>query len=215
VSVTERREGLASPGRRVCAALIDGTCLLGGFAAASGAAVVWAKQRDGSTSQALTDAMERWTAFAKTRRRAGPILSVASAVGLRNWRSPGMRLTGIHREDVRSGGPVTVRGALTRELAGQAHRRVVKVLIGPRLERHQARVQAIQPKVDAARREHPDDTAAEQRAIRQAYRDAGVNPAGYCGAPLVALSAEWLVMLSSPRHQSVVDWVAGIVMVRD
>jgi hypothetical protein len=42
-----------------------------------------------------------------------------------------------------------------------------------------------------------------------------VNPAGYCGAPLVALSAEWLIMLSSPRHQSVVDWVAGIVTVRD
>ncbi len=217
VSVTEHDREVASLGRRARAALIDGTCVVGGVAGAVGGAFVWARCREGSTSEALPDAMNRWNAFAQTPRwhRTGPVLAAASAIVMRNSRSPGMRLMGIHREDARSGGPVTVRSALIRQLASQAHGRLVRRVIAPRLERHQAKVQAIQPDVDAARRAHPDDKAAEQRAIRQAYREAGVNPMGYCTAPMIALTAGWLITLAMPHHQSLADWVAGVVMVRD
>jgi hypothetical protein len=99
--------------------------------------------------------------------------------------------------------------------AGPALSVLMRRLTGPRFERHQAQMQAVQGDVDAARHAHPDDKVAQQQAIMQVYRDAGVNPASCCWWPLAGLTLDVVVVLATPRHQSVADWIAGIVVVRD
>ncbi len=217
VSVTDHDRRFASLGRRLGAGCIDLTCILAVIAGATGAKLLWRKGRRDDLWKDLEDLLERGKAFMERPRwrRVGPVLSVASAVGLRNWRSPGMRLMRIHREDMRTGGPVTIRSVLTRHLVERARGRVMRRLTGARFERHQAQVQALQEDVDAARRAHPDDPAAQQRAIMQVYRDAGVNPAGCCWWLLAGLGVEALAVLATPRHQSVADWIAGIAVVRN
>jgi hypothetical protein len=217
VGVAQPDREFASVGRRLGAACIDVTCVLVAMAGVMGGRLLWDKRRPGDVFKDLEDLLERWNRFTETPRwrRAGPVLSVVGTVGLRNWRSPGLRVMGIHREDVRTGGPVTMRSVLTRELAGRARGRLMRRLTGPRFERHQAQVQALQGDVEAARRKHPDDKVAQQQAIMQVYRDAGVNPASCCWWPLAGITLDVVVVLATPRHQSVADWIAGIVFVRD
>jgi hypothetical protein len=144
------------------------------------------------------------------------VRSFATAVSRRNWRSPGMYLMHIRRADVRTGGPVTVRSALIRHLAGWGTTRLVsRRLLVPRLERQHAQAQAIQGKLEAARRQHPEDPQARQQAIMQVYRDAGASPTNCCWMPFIPTVINVLVMLATPRHQSAPDWLAGIITVRD
>jgi hypothetical protein len=218
MNATRGTRGLASLGRRARAGCIDAACLLGSMAGGMGAMLVWDTVRDGGHVTGLEHTLERWSALTQSPRwrRAGSALAVGSAVGLRNWRSPGMRVMGIHREDVRAGGPVTVRAALICHVAGQARGRLVKrVLLVPRYERYQEEVRALGDDVEAIRRQHPDDAGAQQRAIQAVYREAGVNPLSCCWPAFVPAVIDVLVTLSTPRHQSSADWIAGIVVVND
>ena len=145
----------------------------------------------------------------------GRRVSAGCTIGLRNWRSPGMRRVGIHEEDIRAGGPVTVRAALIRHLAGQARGRLVKRLMAPTFERHQEQMRALDDDVEAARRQHPDDREAQQQAIHAVSRDAGVNPLSCCWPAFVPAVIDVLVTLATPRHQSPAPWIAGIVVADD
>jgi hypothetical protein len=214
----QRDPELASLGRRLCCRFIDVAWILGLMAGTLGATVVWDKARERGALEGLNRRLERWNVFMKSPRwrRVGPVVSVAAAVGTRNWRSPGARAMHVRRRDVRTGGPVTVRAALTGHLASQAQMRLVKRLLAPRRKRHEAQVRAIQDDLDAARREHVDDPRAQHQAMAAVYRAAGVNPLRGCSpTALVPAILEALVRLGTPRHQSLSDWVAGIVVVRD
>lgn len=216
--ITQRDPELASLGRRLCAGCIDAACAVGGGAAFIGAVAVWTTLRGGGEGEGLEDAMERFPRFAESLgwKRVEPVLALTSAVSRRNWRSIGMYLMHIRRADLRTGGPVTVRSALIRHLAGWGVSRLLsRRLIQPRLKRHQAQAQALQGEVDAAYRRHPDDPQARQQAITQVYRAAGVNPASCCWMPLIPAAVNVLVILGTRRHQSPADRIAGIVLVTD
>jgi hypothetical protein len=105
---------------------------------------------------------------------------------------------------------------LTRQLVVQARARLVRRVGAPRRERHEARVRAIQPEIDAARREHADDPQAQAQAVTAVYRAKGVSPFGGCSSAMVIPAViDAAAILVTPRHQSPADWIAGIVTVRD
>jgi uncharacterized RDD family membrane protein YckC len=208
---------LASLRRRACAGGVDATCLLGGVVVTVGGMLAWDKLRDTSHGAGLESALKRWAGAAELPRwrRARWALGLGTAVAERNWRSPGMRLMGIHRADARTGGPVTVRSALIRHLVGSGISRLVsRRLLTPRLERQQAELQGLQADVDAARRQHPDDPHAQQRAIMEVYQGSGVGLRSCCWIPVVFAVINDLIILFTPRHQSPADWAAGVVVVR-
>jgi uncharacterized RDD family membrane protein YckC len=215
---SRRQPELASLGRRLGAGCIDVSCVIGAIAVPMGGALIWSRARHGDAWRVVEHAQQRVTAWGETLgwQRAEPVRSFATAVNRRNWRSPGMYLMHIRRADVRTGGPVTVRSALIRHLAGWgAWRLVSRRLVLPRLLRQQERMRALHADVEAVSRQHPDDPQARQQAIMQIYHDARATPTNCCWMPLVPCVISGLVILSTPRHQSLADWVAGIVVVSD
>ena len=85
-----------------------------------------------------------------------------------------------------------------------------------RRERHEAQIRAIQDDIDAARRQHPDDSAAQQQAVTAVYRAKGVTPFGACSPAMFAPAVLGVaVTIATPRHQAPTHWIAGIVTVRD
>ena len=215
--ISQRDPELASLSRRTCAGCIDAACVLSGTGAATGGLLVWSRVRQGADWRGWDDVEERVTRFMESLgwKRAEPVLALATASSRRNWQSLGMYLMRIRRQDVRTGGPVTVRSALIRHLAGWGVLRLVsRQLLQPRLKRHQAQVEALQGDIDAARRQHHDDPQAQQQAITQVYRAVGVNPTSCCWMPFIPIAINVLVIACAPRHQSAADWVAGIVTVR-
>jgi hypothetical protein len=212
VTRRQRDPEVASLRRRAVASCIDAAFVLSVFAGAIGGGTLLNGRQNGLSKGRLAGPMDRWNAWSQS-----PLwqrTSVARAVALRNWPSLGMHLLHIHREDAHSGGPVTVRSALTRHLVEQARVTVAKELMGP-WQRNQERMHALDDDVRAARRQHPDDPPAQQRAIMEVYRAAGVSPTRTCWLPLAPLVVEALVTLATPRHQSLPEWAAGIVVVRD
>jgi hypothetical protein len=215
--ISQRDPELASLGHRLGASGIDAGCVVCGMACLMGPMAIWSRVRDGNVWEGLEKRATR-LADSLNPRRDEPLMTLATAVNRRNWRSPGMYLMHLRRCDARTGGPVTVRSAVIRHLVDQARDRLISRLLTPRIERYQASMNAIQPELDAARRQHPDDFAAQQQAISQIYSDAGVNPTGGCWLPLLPLAvrgADGLMVLFMPRRQSPPDWLAGIVTVRD
>jgi hypothetical protein len=211
VSVVHSDPQLASLGRRVLAAGIDATCILSAIAAALAATVSWGWRKDDEAGRLAP--LKRWNEWAKSP--AWRCAALAYAVGLRNWRTPGMRLTRLRRVDARTGGPVTVRRALTRHLAEQARGAVNKRWLTSWQSRTRAPVDALKDDVKAAHRAHRGDPEAQQQAVMDIYAAAGVNPSARCWQLMVPVAAEALVTLCGPRHRSPYDWIAGIVVVRD
>jgi hypothetical protein len=216
--VMRRDPELASLSRRLCSGCLDASWIVGLMAGTLGATIVWDKVRERGALEGLTHRLERWTAFTGSPRwqRAGPVVSVIWAVGMRNSRSPGMRVMHIRRADAHTGGPVTARAALVSHVVGQAQSRLVKRMAAPRRERHEAQIRAIQDEIDAARRQHPDDSAAQQQAVTAVYRAKGVTPFGACSPAMFAPAVLGVaVTIATPRHQAPSHWIAGIVTVRD
>jgi uncharacterized RDD family membrane protein YckC len=202
---------IAPIGRRVVAGLINGAIF--GTSAVVGLGVSLTEER-------WPDAYSRLVPLGRVVKRAADFMNapawrrvaigLTDAVVLRNRPSPGARLVGIRRADARTGGPVSVRSAATRYAAKEAQAQLVKPLALHQVKR----AQGLQGAVEEARQRHPDDEVAASRATMEVYKHHDVNPLG-CLWVLVPAALNALVMLSVPRHQSLVDWVAGIVVVRD
>jgi hypothetical protein len=212
VRVTQRDPEAASPGRRVLASCIDAPCILSALAGTMGGVARWGRREDDRAGGRLPASLDRWNAWSESPRwqRTG----TARAVALRNWPSLGMHVMHIHSADARTGGPVTVRSALTRHLVEQARGRLVKELMAP-WRRNQERTHALRDEIKAAQRQYRDDRQAQLRAVMEVYRAAGVSPMSGCWVPVLPVAVDALVTLSMPRHQSVSEWLAGIVVVRD
>ena len=209
--VTTRVRDLEPVGlsQRFLAALIDsgmGVGVLGGLGALAlergRPDVLERLRRAGATPKRLGD----WTSSPRARR-GQLVLGVVWAVAMRNARSPGMRAAHVRRVDARTGGPVTVRSALTRVAFQRAWKAGTRRVTQPVFDRWRAgatqsaesgRTQTDDPRAEA-------EFAASQRA----------HVAGCCGTVVAMTAIQELPMAFTSRRQNLTEWVAGIVVVRD
>jgi hypothetical protein len=207
---------IASLGERFVAASIDGGLIVGAVGAviggAIGASALIAKE-PATASERFEQLAERMPALDE---RPWPQLvkttSGLADVALRNTRSPGMRVMRIRRADARTGGPVTLRSAIIRQLVGLALGRLGVRVWRPAFERYQERSKALAAEFQEVRRQHPDDPEAES-AFFSSHANTGM--ASCCGAMVVSIAVQYVTTMLSPHRQNVSDWVAGIVVIRD
>ena len=199
---------------RFLAGLIDsgsGVGLLG--AAAAGALEAW-RPHTLERLRRLTRVAERWGALINSPRgqRANSVVSVLWTVGMRNTRTPGMRVVHIRRVDARTGGPVTLRSALRRAAFQMAWSAGAKRVTRPTVDRWKVHSKRVGDELAEVRRNHPEDPRAEAAFYSAQAR----GPYLGCCATLVALWAiqELPVALTS-RRQNLFDWVAGTMVARD
>jgi hypothetical protein len=199
--------------RRVAAGLIDLVVLGLPFLIASGGATavyLWYERRHGRD-------IEPPLPFT-TSPRWNPVLRAATAgvgVQTRNWRSPGYRALGLRRADARSGGPLSVRHVLVRDLVLAASSQLRKPLTNPWLAGYQARVEVMRSEMEDVRRAHPDDRVARQQAMQAVYERHHVSPIRSCAPALVVAVLIQAPALWSPLNQTVAERIAGIVVVQD
>jgi hypothetical protein len=166
---------------------------------------VWAEERDfGRSPLKLT----------LRTRMLFEVVGLTLELGSINRRSLGARVMRIRRADTRTGGPVSVRSGLIRNLARRASGAVLARLASRATKRYTERMQALQPQLKELQRAHRDDKAAQQEALMRFYREHNVNPLGSCLPTLViAVIAPWVPAVLSPRRRNLPDRLAGIVWV--
>jgi uncharacterized RDD family membrane protein YckC len=138
-------------------------------------------------------------------------------VPLRNWRTPGARITGIRSVDKRTGGPVTVHSALVGEAAGAAFGFLVRRLTAPlhaRSHATQAKLQTLGPEMTALQRAYADDRDAQPHAFQDFYKANDVNPLGSALWLLPGVLVMPLTALLSRQRQTIRDRVSGTLRVR-
>lgn len=108
---------------------------------------------------------------------------------------------------------MTVRGGMVLHLVAAVEREAVRPLIRRAAAQAGVRSAALQPRMEAIKREHADDAAAQQRAMMELYREDGGNPAASCLWPLAAGFVLMLPLLWSPLHQTIGGRLAGVLVV--
>jgi hypothetical protein len=207
---------IASPGRRIAAAAIDGGLIVGAVGAVTGGAIavaVWRAKQPATASEHLDRLSEHMSALGKSPW--SHLLKATSGLvtlAMPNTRGPGMRVMHIRRADARTGGPVTLRSAIIRQLVGLALGRLGVRVWRPAFERYQERSKTLAAEHQEFRRRHPDDPEADA-AFFSSHSNTGV--ASCCGAMLVPIAIQYVTALLSPRRQNISDWVAGIVVIRE
>jgi hypothetical protein len=132
----------------------------------------------------------------------------------RNWRSPGWRVMGLRRVDVRTGGPVSFRSALVRHAFRTAWSEVTSQLLEPWKQRVREGPGTTLADADAARRAHPADGEAQPRAMAEVFRRDRLAPSPGCAAPILLAAVTDLTAVWSPLNQSLPERLAGTVVVR-
>ena len=199
----------------------------GGCLSACVAVRVKRRGRDRDTQEAVS---ERLGSSPRRRRiverlRSKPaqvtirMVSAALAVPMRNWRSPGARVLGLRVVDARTGGLVTVRSVILGAAVDAAFGLAIKPLTAPgrhRSEAENARLQEIEPRVQALRRQHAGDRRAERKAVAALYKASGVNPLRTLGSRgwLFLLLLNPLTAMLPPKGQTLRQRVSGTVVVR-
>jgi hypothetical protein len=157
---------------------------------------------------------QRFSTWEPGARGAATGLRVAA----RNWRSPGHRLSGLRRVDARTGGPVSVHSALAGVLYDQTSRALVQVLFGSPAQRQRSRVRALEPELQAIRREHAGDAEALKRATFELYKANRINALDGCGWQLVGIGVSiGIDVLGGRGGQTLRDRVTrtAVILVRD
>jgi 60Kd inner membrane protein len=189
---------IASPARRAAAEVLDGLIYVAGFSLAA---------------LAVSDRGKRGLSPRLFRTIAA--VGHAAAVPGRNWRGPGSRLLGTRMVDARTGGPVSVRSAFVLTAVSSIEREAARPLTRRAASRMTTRSAALKPRMDEIRRATGGDAQAQQRALMDLYKAEGVNPLAGCLSPLAAGFAFKLPVLWSPRHQTIGERLAGVVVVVD
>ena len=193
--------------RRLAAGAIDAAVIfLPVLAVSAGAAALHARRRrrageDPEPCPAFT-VPGRWqTVFGV----GGEVVQLAAL----NQRGPGYRALGLRRADVRTGGPVSLRGALIYGAVMVAFRRLTQLGSRP----FKRRIEAARADFKAVQRAHPDDPKARHEALREVYSRHRVNPATACAPALVGAVVTQAPALWSPLNQTLAERLAGIVVV--
>ena len=218
---------IASLRRRCLASVIDGVVTVTPVVLVAGGGVwlyLWYDHRrsgsDAAKGPDISPSDGRMAAFRRfgESRRWQIALSVGAVpieVRMRNWRSPGMRLMGLLRADVRTGGPVTVRSLLVRKAVVTAWQQLVRRLLRPSDERFRERAKLMRADLEEARQRHADDPEALDRARREITERQHVRPWISCCHGLLSATPLYLPALWSDRNQTLPDRLAGIVVIRD
>jgi uncharacterized RDD family membrane protein YckC len=210
-------EQVAPLGRRAAAAAIDSGLVAAGVGMAIGAGIGIAVAADRGLVQVgerLKRLGDRVSTGVESQRvsRIIDLASFAASVHLRNARSPGMKVMHLRRADARSGGPVTVRSVVIRQLVWLASGRISARVWRPGWGRYQARLKELHTEFQEFRRQHPDDKEAEM-AFYSSHK--GAVPTSCCAVMAANLVLQRVPALLTPRRQNLADWVAGIVVVSD
>ena len=228
VLVPRMDPGVASVRRRALAGVVDVLILIagvGGLLVSRRRLKARRHKPHGARSASpgpATDSRRRGQAarFVQSTRgqlvlRLGSLVLVG--VPLRNWRSPGARIAGIQLVDARTGGLVTVRSVVVRDLAGAAFGFLVRRLTAPLQARSQAaqnRLRALGPQMAALERWHADDRAAQQQAFNEFYKANGVNPLGSTVWLIPDVLAMPLTALLSRHRQTIAQRLSGTLVIR-
>jgi uncharacterized RDD family membrane protein YckC len=206
---------IASLGRRHVAALVDGASLLSVFVFVIVAGVARVLGRPDGDSPDDDSAHDKWMRRLSSRRaRIGiAITHCASVVLLRNWHSPGMRMAGIRRVDARTRGPITARSALIEYAFAQAWVKLNSWMLGPLRRGSVQRAAALKVELEQIRERYGTDSEGRMRAQMDLYKERNVNPLASCGWHVPWLVISELVILLTPRHQSLPELAAGIITV--
>jgi hypothetical protein len=204
--------------RRACAGAIDFALDASGGLVVLGAPVVWAWTR--GTDEGITELVNRYMLSpfgeGEVGRRRVEVIDIGTRVArllTRSRISPGQQLLHIRWAEAASGGDVPVARMAIRELLRYLLRRALGRLNRPRFERSQERhaetVRRIQERHDALS-DDPDASKRDDDEIRESATSCLGVMASSCAVGLI----EPLTVFLSPRRQSVIERVAGVVMVR-
>lgn len=218
---------IASLRRRFLASSIDGVVMCGPIMLTLGGGtwlrLKYHRRRSGSDAMeepGISPGEGRLAAFGRfgESRRWRLALQAASLpieIRLRNWRSPGMRITGIRRADARSGGPVTARSVVVREAVVTAWRELIRSIQRPSDERFREHQRLMKADLEEVRRRLGSDPDARDRAVAEVSKRYRVTPWTSCGRGFLGTLPPYLPALWSERNQSLPDRLAGIIVVRD
>jgi len=139
-------------------------------------------------------------------------------LALKNREDQGRTVRGsrIRRVDLRTGGPITVRGALIHFVATIAVDETKQLAKSELKKRRGARIKALYPRLDQLRREHEGDQAgleAAWAALLAQHRLSTVK--AVLLQSIVGEAFRVVPILLTPRHQTLPDLLAGIVTVVD
>lgn len=217
--VLEGRFELASPWRRLAAAVLDALVFV---LLAALAFLGWWKlgrpfgRKSADPRQPDEDEVNADQPAAPTlaRRRVIASVSTATEIGWRNWRTPGDRLLGIHRVDAVTGGPISVRSAVVRRLVNDLCPRLISDISRSSTRWNAEALKSLAPVLDDIRKQHTDDQEAMHRAMTAAYRERKFNPLRGCLWPLAGSVAALSPALWSRRRQTLPQRAAGIIVIR-
>lgn len=135
----------------------------------------------------------------------------------RNWRTPGMRATGIRHVDARTLGPVSFRSAAVALLLQMEAERISGALAQPANARAEARRLAANDEIERMRASRPDEDpkqliidSAEIRKRHGASTFTWMFP-----RMLTRTAVEQLPALWSRRRQTLTERLAGTVVLLD
>lgn len=212
---------IASLRRRTLGRLIDAcafgipTLLAGG--AGAGVYFAYRRWRGGEDDAEFAFGEHGFTPFRRWAQTPGWNVafrfgSVPIDVRMRNSRSAGDRVMGLRRVDARTGGPVSVRSAVIKTTVEAAAAELNRLAQRPFEERRRVVV----AEANEARRYHEGDREAQQRAMAEVLKRHRLRPwGGACSRGLLGVVPLQLPALWSRRNQSLPEWIAGIVVVRD
>lgn len=141
--------------------------------------------------------------------------SLILAVVGRNHRSLGRRRMGLRTVELATGGPVSVRAALVRFGAVAAWKRLVELPFRPREKRMAQRYEGLNEELKEIRRRHAHDEGARRSAEMRVFQGRGINAFASCGWALGRIVLNLVPIWLTPRHRSIPDLVAGLVVVEE
>jgi hypothetical protein len=135
----------------------------------------------------------------------------------RNWRTPGMRATGIRRADARTRGAVSFRSASVTLLARLGSERIGRALGQPTVARARSRRLAADDEIERMRASRPDADPAElmHDAVEIRRRLGASSCTWMLPRILTRVAIEHLPMLVTARRQTLTQWLTGTVVVLD
>jgi uncharacterized RDD family membrane protein YckC len=194
---------VASIPRRAVAGTIDGVLWILVFVG-GGVAVAWRRGSSGEWSMPQ----------GRTVKAFGWALR-ATALLLRNRRTPGQRLLGIRRIDARTGRSVSLWAAIVRQAFDLGYQRLLRPATRRATSQQMARSAEARRRIEELRAARAGDIARIQEETIAIQRETGVS----CGPTLlkgVAIgSLVPLTALRSPRRQTIADRASGTVIVRE
>jgi hypothetical protein len=203
-------------GRLIDAGVVGIPTLLAG-AAGAGVYFAYRRWRGGGDEAEFPFGEHGFTPFRRLAQSSGWSVafrfgSVPIDVRMRNSRSPGDRAMGLRRVDARTGGPVSVRSAVIQTTVEAAAAELNRLAQRPFEERRRV----VLAEVSEARRYHEGDREAQHRAMAEVLKRYRHRPwGGACSRGLLGVIPLQLPALWSRRNQSLPEWIAGIVVVRD